>query len=327
MLKVTRLGLMFWGGLAMAAAGFAWTLYPSQDADEFYAPRVRSSTFGKRGPVVLIDEAHWNTHKSEGRFLPMARLAREDGFQVRANLRRFAQPGLEGARILVTGNPLGVVGVLQQLLNLGGMEGTFDLAPDAFTQGETAAVREWVRKGGGLLMTADHAPCGRAAELLAEQFGVRMSNSYTEDPGFHDPESNNPAFLLFSRENGLLGSHPVTEGRSGSERVARVMTFTGQSLEGPEGSVPFLRLSPQAVDYPRRHSAPGEARSAAGRAQGIALRFGQGRVVVLGDTAMVTAQRARAEGREFLFGINRGGNDNKQLLLNILHWLAGVIVE
>lgn len=63
----------------------------------------------------------------------------------------------------------------------------------------------------------------------------------------------------------------------------------------------------------------GAGTSAAGRSQGLALRFGKGRVVVLGEASMLSAQ-LDAQGRPF--GMNRAGIDNRQLALNILHWLS-----
>ena len=57
---------------------------------------------------------------------------------------------------------------------------------------------------------------------------------------------------------------------------------------------------------------------AGGRAQGLALEFGTGRVVVLGEAGMLTAQR---DGDE-RFGMNVSGNDDRQLALNVMHWLS-----
>jgi hypothetical protein len=59
--------------------------------------------------------------------------------------------------------------------------------------------------------------------------------------------------------------------------------------------------------------------SAAGRAQGVALELGKGRVVVLAEAAMMTAQVGQ-DGHPF--GMNVPGNDDRQLAVNILHWLS-----
>jgi hypothetical protein len=62
--------------------------------------------------------------------------------------------------------------------------------------------------------------------------------------------------------------------------------------------------------------------SAAGRAQGVALELGKGRVVVISEAAALTAQVAS---RGFRFGMNVPGIDNRQLALNIMHWLSGAL--
>jgi hypothetical protein len=62
--------------------------------------------------------------------------------------------------------------------------------------------------------------------------------------------------------------------------------------------------------------------SAAGRAQGLALEVGAGRVVVLGDAGMLRAQRER-NGNQV--GMNVPGYDNRQLALNIMHWLSRIL--
>ena len=132
-------------------------------------------------------------------------------------------------------------------------------------------MREWVNAGGALLLIADHYPIGGAAGNLAKRFGVEMSNAYTDDPANYDPQLRQ---ILFSRTNKLLVDHAITLGRDQTERVNRIVTFTGQSLAGPKGSVAFLKLADTAVDViaPERTTKV----SAAGRAQGIALKLGKG---------------------------------------------------
>ena len=185
----------------------------------------------------------------------------------------------------------------------------------AFTKEECDAVQDWVYAGGGLLLTTDHAPYGAAVENLAKRFGVAVSNSNaTVDPLHHDASpapriftgNGNAAWLTFTRDDGLLRDHPITKGRNATERINRVVTYAGNSLEGPRGSTSFLALSPTAIDRFQH----GERVSAAGRSQGVAAVFGKGRVVVLGEMGM-------------LMVLNRLGYDNRQLALNIMHWLSG----
>ena len=54
------------------------------------------------------------------------------------------------------------------------------------------------------------------------------------------------------------------------------------------------------------------------------MKLGKGRVVVMGEAAMLTAQLAGAEKAKF-GGLNQTGIDNRQLALNIMHWLSGIL--
>ena len=71
---------------------------------------------------------------------------------------------------------------------------------------------------------------------------------------------------------------------------------------------------------------PTGARSVAGRAQGLAIEFGKGRVVMTAEAAMFSAQvmRLTENGKtsETKMGMNVPGNDNQQFLLNIMRWLT-----
>ena len=64
-------------------------------------------------------------------------------------------------------------------------------------------------------------------------------------------------------------------------------------------------------------------RSAAGRSQGLAMQAGKGRVVVLAEAAMLTAQIDEKTGNKF--GMNAPGNDNRAFALNVMRWLAGAL--
>ena len=81
------------------------------------------------------------------------------------------------------------------------------------------------------------------------------------------------------------------------EQVEQVMCFGWKSLAGP--GTAFLKLSD-------------------GRTVGLAAEIGKGRLVVLGNAAMITAQRRG----NIPVGFNRGGNDNVRFVLNLLHWLT-----
>jgi len=292
-----------------AAATLALTLvWPSpssaqQVADPDFDVSVAAPAFTRVHPKMLFDEAHYNFHTTNGRYKPFVELARSDGFTVTPNRDRFSRALLQQFEVLVISNALGGDGA--------------EAARPAFTEDECDAVSEWVKAGGRLLLIADHAPFGDAAQTLAKRLGVDMSRGYTFDGAKLTGETTT---LSFTRDNGRLGEHFIVNGRNQSERVNRVRTFTGQSLRGPEGSVAFLKLGEGAKDVATPDGQ--NPTSAAGRAQGLAFTSGRGRVVVMGEAAALSAQVAGPQRSPM--GMNAPGNDNRQLALNIMRWLAGV---
>ena len=82
-----------------------------------------------------------------------------------------------------------------------------------------------------------------------------------------------------------------------------------------------MKLADTATD--RMQSDPPKDNSAAGRAQALAFKFGKGRVVVLGEGSMLSAQLTGSDNQPL--GMNLPGIDNKQLALNIMHWLSGLL--
>ncbi|HZE73629.1 MAG TPA: hypothetical protein VE135_29300 [Pyrinomonadaceae bacterium] len=281
-----------------------------QVADPDFNTAVAYPAYNKNLPRVLFDEAHNNFHTTAGRYKPFVDLISSDGYSVVPNRQPFSEKTLGKFKILVIANALGA-------------EEMDDEGADrpAFTEEECDAVRDWVRGGGNLLLIADHAPFGGAAENLAHRFGVEMSKGFTFDPQHSEP--NAPSLLIFSRENKLLLDHPIIQGRSDAERIKRVVTFTGQSLKGPAGTSVFLQLADSARDKADRTATTDV--SVAGWGQGIAFKAGKGRVVMLGEAAMLSAQIAGAA--KLKMGMNHPGSDNKQLALNIVHWLSGLLKE
>ena len=206
-----------------------------------------------------------------------------------------------------------------------------EASSSAFSPAECDAVRDWVRDGGSLLLVTDHAPSGDASEMMGRAFDVQMGKGFVYSLDAKYAEPGHPSDLIFSRENGLLGDHPILLGRSDTERVNRIVAFAGQSLSVPPGATVLMKLSPDAREAPNHAALQRERDDAArplppaGSAQGVALRFGKGRVVVLGEAALLTAQVYRTPDREEKFGMNIPGNDDRQFALNVLHWLTGLL--
>lgn len=288
-----------------------------QKYDSKYDTSVSRPTYADRRPSVLFDEAHRNRHRADATYKPFAELIANDGYTVKRNWEPFTATGLAGHDVLVLACAMGANDQAD--------------AP-ALTEAEADAVEAWVRAGGSLLFITDHYPFGTAVKNLAGRFGVEMSEGITEDSAHHDPSTTDASQLLFSRENGLLADGPIARGRNASERVDRVVSFTGQSLRGQ--GTPLLRLSPTAVNRApnvkversgndsRVTVTYGDPVPATGYSQGLAFELGKGRVVVLGEAGMLSAQLDR-EGRPF--GMNAAGNENRQFVLNTMHWLSRLL--
>jgi hypothetical protein len=318
---VCRLAALF---VMMTAGALS---FAQQIADPDFDASVKVKTYGaKEHPRVAIDEAHHNFHTMEGRYKPLADLLTNDGYEVLANKEKFQPQTLRSLRVLIVANAEDEA------------EGEETSGP-AFTDAECDIVRDWVSDGGALLLVADHTPFGSAAASLARQFGVSMGKGFAFDVVNFETSPSNVVF----RDKGL-GDHPILRGRNPNERIRKVVAFTGQSLSVPGIGVPLLKFGPTSHESENRSElqlaleaarAPGatptalrHATPAAGRAQGLALMFGKGRVVILGEAALLTAQISKStepSSPDQKFGMNTPGNDDRQFALNILHWLSSAL--
>lgn len=282
----------------------------TQQADNTFDVSVANPAFINKHPVVLFDEAHHNMHTSKGTYSPFVNLIKNDGCIIRSNTQSFSADIFKGIDILIISNAKG---------------GEHDnKEKPAFTEQESLAVKKWVLQGGSLLLIADHYPFGSASEILAKQFGVHMFNGETMDSVYFEGDSTYRDKIVFSRLNNMLQNHAITNG------LNKVVSDRGQSLSIPINAVAILKLSPfsyQALpdsvwkdggDTKVRFSDPVSAKD---YCQGLAMNYGKGRVVILGEAAMITAQSYKGE----KFGMNTPGNDNKNFALHIIRWLGKIL--
>lgn len=276
-----------------------------------------------KGPRVLFDEGHYNHHKSNETYSAFVRIIMNDGYVVTANQSKFTEDVLKGSKILVISNALNEK-------NENNWQPPYF---PAFTLEEIEVVHSWVKGGGALLLIADHQPFGTAAFDLAKRFGVILGQGTAFDLGTDAKDF----WITFSREKGTLLDHPVINGRNESEKANKVQTFGGESLQAPKGSG-FLKLTDKAfvvfdnvttvgqLDKVKKTPVPGQY-------QGAAFAYGASRIVVLGEAGVVTWQgfdnlfkRQITDTKKMnVMGINPQENDNKQLLLNIMHYLSGIL--
>ena len=283
-----------------------------QVSDTSYNPAIKNPAYASgKGPVVCIDEGHNNFHTKDGRYLPFARLIERDGYKVEGYNGTFGTDRLKRCRILVISNALNELNTDKWYLP----------TPSAFTAQEIQIVSDWVKSGGSLFLIADHMPMGGAAADLASVFGFVFSNGFAADTA-------RPGPIAFTRASGALCDNNITNGRDPSERVDTVVTFTGQAFTIPDDASSILRfdsryemLLPDTAWVFDKSTA---MINIGGWSQAAFRMYGKGRVVVAGEAAMFAAQLVGPQ--MCMAGMNSPeAKENYQLLLNIIHWLDGVM--
>lgn len=279
-----------------------------QVPDLKYKPPLPRPTYESgKGPRVAIDEAHYNFHTAEGRYKPLAELLRRDGYRVDAQKQLLSAESLKGVDVLVISNAL----------HKSNEERWAPPNPSAFTKDEIIALHSWVEKGGSLFLIVDHPPFPGAARDLAKAFGVEFINGHATAGHWKQgsPET-------FEYDTGLKQS-AITRGRTDSEKVTKVVTFTGSAFKPPKDAIPVLVFGEKSESYERTADGKGEFKvrkvPIEGWCQGAVMKVGKGRMAVFGEAAMFSAQLAGQE----RFGMNAPeAEQNHQLLLNVMHWLS-----
>ncbi|HEV2665821.1 MAG TPA: DUF4350 domain-containing protein, partial [Blastocatellia bacterium] len=113
------------------------------------------------------------------------------------------------------------------------------------------------------------------------------------------------------------------------ERVDSVATFTGSSFQIERGEPILTFLGAEAISY--KPKAPGQRLDKdtprvpiKGWHQGVVMEVGKGRVAIFGEAAMFSAQLTGPEKRPM--GMNNPiAKQNPQFLLNVMHWLSGLL--
>ena len=156
---------------------------------------------------------------------------------------------------------------------------------------ETDEIHRWVAGGGSLLLVADRNSSAALSDLAAA-FGVSFTDA---------PERGG----RFRTADQTLSPHAIVRGRHAKESPATVTVFAALTMRVPDSAGTLLVASNRA-------------------AFGTVMRVEMGRAAFFGDPALFTAQIAGPDRR--LVGMNaRGAEQNFQFVLNVIHWLSGVI--
>ena len=326
--------------LAVFAVGVADA---QQVADSLFLPAIANPAYAPgEGPVVLVDEGHFNVHVVEGSDVAFLEFLRRDGYRVRRSRSPFNRDTLNTGQILVIPFPLAERNRIRgDSTNFFNPDSTnFDLPnPSAFSAEEITAVRDWVEDGGSLLLVSDHMPVPGAVEELAMAFGIHFSNGHARDCPLPSDETSCGSLDRgpFRRSDGSLANHPITDGRIPAERIDSVRTLGASAFHSVTDNVdlePLLVYRPGAISLeptvnrvftPETPRVPVE-----GWFQGAALRFGEGRAVFVGEGGMFFGELRwlgmRTEDHEY-GEPSPGAEQGFQFLLNVLHWLSGLLDE
>lgn len=287
------------------------SLFSQQIADTSYNPVIQKTEYEKgKGPVVFIDEGHYNFHTKDGRFKAFANLLEKDGYNVKEYKGLFDKDKLTDGKILVISNALNKINVKDWYLP----------NPSAFTISEIEIVKQWVSEGGSLFLIADHMPMAGAAKDLAAVFGFEFTNGFAFD-------TTSRGRSIFSAGDKTLLESVITKGRNKDESVTQLATFTGQAFKitGKE-AVPIIIFNNNYVNFLPDTAWVFDNKTTKynveGWSQGAYTAYGKGKVVVFGEAAMFTAQLAGPNKNKM--GMNSPeAPQNYKLLLNIIHWLDG----
>lgn len=284
------------------------TVFAQQVADSSFVPNTGTARWSRgTGPKLVLDEAHTNFHTLDGRYLVFGRMAQGIGFQVAPLRTHFTDEALRDVKVLVIANAL----------NARNARNNWVLpTPSAFTQDEIGAVRRFIERGGGLLLVADHMPFAGAAEDLGRAVGVQFANGFA----FESYAADAGSILVYRRKDGLVS--PLAE----KSAVDSIVAFTGSAFRLLGDGLPLMKLPKETrIWMPTTAWVFGDSVSSIhgdGWLQGAAINIGRGRVVVLGEAAMLSAQRAGAARNPM--GMNEPrANQNSAFASQLLRWLAG----
>jgi hypothetical protein len=281
------------------------SLFGQQIADSSFQYANKSPAYKNRqGPIITLDEAHFNYHTLSGRYYTFGRLLEQDGYNLSAGRSLFTPAYLSTIKILVIANAL----------------------PDssewklptksAFTAEEINDLHNWVKSGGSLFLIADHMPFPGAYSQLGLAFGFNFINSYALRKD-KKPE-------IFSRNLKNLTSNKIPNGRNKSEQIDSIRIFAGSAFIPPAGATIISRLDDRYdILLPTNSQKVNDTTavfSGLGLVNGAFMEYGRGRIVVFGEAASFSAQLQGEEKRTM--GMNNPqARQNPQFLLNIIHWL------
>jgi hypothetical protein len=281
-----------------------------------------------KGPVVLWDFGHYN-HGPMRSVEELRAWVSQDGYVVRRFGGQFDEAILSKADIVVIRMALAAVNDTRGLEQAIASKWVLP-TPSAYSPSEIDTLVSWVRAGGALLLISDHMPFGGAVADLASAFGIEISNAFAVDATAMTAQLSESVdaagIFMFRRADGTLSSHPVTDGRSDTERIDLVATDGGCAFRLPPGGKSLLTLAPSAIallpEVAWEFHGGTPRRNIGGWSQGGVMHFGRGRVAVFCDAFPIWGPLPIPPDWE-----DRHGIQHAQFTLNLFHWLSGELPD
>lgn len=184
----------------------------AQDQDPAFEAHVSDPAYKQDHPKLMLDRGHFNFRTGGGESIDrnFAALFGCDGYQIVRNDGKFQRDTFKDVRVLV-------------IAGAGGGNSYDDAGKPALTTQEEDLLTAWVEQGGSLFLLFDHFPISAAIESLAKRFGAQVELGFASDPA-HDVSPGGCSacyngWIEYTRANGLLREHPITQGRNDSERL------------------------------------------------------------------------------------------------------------
>lgn len=311
------------------------------EEDDTYLPRLANPAYQKNGLVVLLDEGHGNHHFDKA----FIKLASADGYQVITSKTPFTFEELSKVKVLVIMNAGMIMPVKWR-----------DNPEPVVNDVEVAAVKDWVVAGGSLLF-ASGSNKAEAGELLLSRLGIELLYDPVHDRDLLPPGTPPSRISItnetFAREKNMFSAHAILAGRSEAERVDIVAAHGFQAIrKAPGNAITLIHCSGKAAYFTRdalmrkqlleaQHAIEAgpqkESQTAAspvmaptpapGIPVAVAFTLGKGRVVVLGNSSILSSitRATTFQGQPLSDKIGLGEADNEKFTLNTLHWLSGLM--
>jgi len=256
------------------------------------------------GPLIMFDSTHKNFFIQSHLIKPLVDLLLNDGYRVSFLDKEFSKSSLSQAKVLVVITAL-----------------PFDFATEnsaanknTFSENELNELQNWVSNGGSLLAFSEHAPFDQAINPLLRKFDIESSIGTTVDTINYESKYG-PGMIKFENKN-LNTNHPILNGKY---KVERLVSFGGSALLGSKYEN-ILKLDESSFNV--KHST-GIGPEGKGNSQGLAGKYGSGKIAAFGDSNGFTAMVFNMDdGSKMYAGMNTEGYDWKNFVLNTFRWLT-----